>query len=55
MMTIAVHARWTGQPNRASALLGIIEAVQSRPEAVFMRRLDIARHWLATCPAGQTG
>ena len=55
MMTIAVHARWTGQPNRAAALLGIIEAVQSRPEAVFMRRLDIARHWLATLPGRTNG
>lgn len=46
MMTIAVHARWTGQPNRAAALARIIEAVRARPEAAFMRRDDIARHWL---------
>lgn len=50
MMTIAVHARWSGQPNRASALAGIIETVQARPEAVFMRRDDIARHWLSLFP-----
>ncbi len=52
MMTVATHARWTGQPNRAAALAGIIEAVQSRPEAAFMRRDDIARFWLQTFPEG---
>ncbi|TIO08961.1 MAG: polysaccharide deacetylase [Mesorhizobium sp.] len=52
MMTIAVHARWTGQPNRAAALEGVIEAVLSRPEAAFMRRNDIARYWLSLFPAG---
>lgn len=51
MMTIAVHARWTGQPNRAAALEGIIEMVLSRPEAAFMRRNDIARYWLSLFPA----
>ena len=50
MMTIAVHCRWTGQPNRIAALKGVIEAVQARPEAGFMRRLDIARHWLEIMP-----
>jgi peptidoglycan/xylan/chitin deacetylase (PgdA/CDA1 family) len=50
MMTIAVHARWTGQPNRAAALQGIIELILSRPQALFMRRDDIARHWLSVCP-----
>lgn len=51
MITIAVHARWTGQPNRASALARIIDVVNSRPEAGFMRRNDIARHWLALFPS----
>jgi peptidoglycan/xylan/chitin deacetylase (PgdA/CDA1 family) len=52
MMTVAVHARWTGQPNRAAALARIIDAVHARPEACFMRRDDIARHWLSLFPAG---
>ncbi len=51
MMTIAIHARWSGQPNRAAALEGILKTVLSRPEAVFMRRDDIARHWLSLFPA----
>ena len=50
MMTVAVHARWTGQPNRTAALAGVIDAVRARPEAGFMRRDDIARFWLSAFP-----
>ncbi len=50
MMTIAVHARWTGQPNRAAALAKILDLVRERPEARFMRRDDIARFWLSAFP-----
>jgi peptidoglycan/xylan/chitin deacetylase (PgdA/CDA1 family) len=46
MLTIGVHARWTGQPNRASGLRDVIEHVQKTPGAAFMRRLDIARYWI---------
>ncbi|HMG49915.1 MAG TPA: hypothetical protein VK597_04925, partial [Inquilinus sp.] len=48
MLTIGVHARWTGQPNRASGLRDVIDHVQRAPGAAFMRREDIARHWIAT-------
>jgi peptidoglycan/xylan/chitin deacetylase (PgdA/CDA1 family) len=48
MLTIAAHARWSGQPNRASGLRDVLEHVQrSNGAAAFMRREDIARHWLA--------
>ncbi|WP_336596911.1 hypothetical protein [Paraburkholderia bengalensis] len=48
MLTIAAHARWSGQPNRASGLREVIEHVsRSNGKAAFMRREDIARHWLA--------
>ncbi len=46
MMTVAVHARWTGQANRASALKNMLEHVASKPRVKFMRRLDIARHFI---------
>lgn len=46
MLTIGVHARWMGQPNRASGLREVIEHVQRTPGATFMRREDIARYWL---------
>jgi peptidoglycan/xylan/chitin deacetylase (PgdA/CDA1 family) len=47
MLTIGIHARWMGQPNRASGLRDVIEHVKKMPGAVFMRREDIARYWLA--------
>ena len=46
MLTIGIHCRWTGQPNRASGLRDVIEHVANTPGVAFMRRLDIARHWL---------
>lgn len=47
MLTICVHARWMGQPNRAAGLRDVIDHVTKIPGAAFMRREDIARHWLA--------
>ena len=51
MMTVAVHARWSGQAARASALRQFIEHAQSTPGVSFMRRCDIARWWLERYPA----
>lgn len=46
MMTIAVHARWTGQPNRASGLRDVIAHVAGRRDVAFMRRAEIAAFWV---------
>jgi len=46
MMTVGVHSRWTGQPNRAVALKRFIEYVLASDHACFMRRVDIARFWI---------
>jgi peptidoglycan/xylan/chitin deacetylase (PgdA/CDA1 family) len=46
MLTIAIHARWTGQPNRASGLRDVIDYVSRTEGAIFMRREDIARYWI---------
>jgi hypothetical protein len=51
MMTVAVHARWSGQAARAAALRQFIEHAQSLDGVRFMRREDIARWWLDTYPA----
>lgn len=50
MMTVAVHARWSGQAARAAALRMFIEHAQAREGVVFMRRADIARWWLEHFP-----
>jgi peptidoglycan/xylan/chitin deacetylase (PgdA/CDA1 family) len=50
MMTVAVHARWSGQATRASALRRFIEYAVEQPRVRFMRREDIARWWLDRYP-----
>jgi peptidoglycan/xylan/chitin deacetylase (PgdA/CDA1 family) len=50
MMTVAVHARWSGQAARAAALRQFIAHAQQLPGVAFMRRRDIARWWLDTYP-----
>ena len=50
MMTVAVHARWSGQAARAAALRMFIEHAQAQPGVRFMRRNDIARWWLDHYP-----
>lgn len=46
MLTIAVHARWSGQANRAHAVKDIIEYGLSKPGVCFMHRDAIARYWI---------
>ena len=50
LMTVAVHARWTGQAARAAALRGFLEHAAGLEGAVFMRRDDIARWWVEHGP-----
>ncbi len=47
LMTVAVHARWTGQPNRAAGLRDFITYALAQPGIRFMRRVDIANWWIA--------
>ena len=46
MMTVGVHSRWTGQPNRATALKRFVEYVLASDGVCFMRRYEIARFWI---------
>ena len=46
LMTVGVHTRWTGQPNRVHALKRFIEYVLARDDACFMRRVDVAQFWI---------
>ena len=52
MMTVAVHARWSGQPARAAALRRFLEHALDREGVRFMRRLDLARWWRERYPPG---
>ena len=55
MMTVAVHARWSGQAARAAALRMFIEHAQAQPGVRFMRRSEIARWWLDRYPDSGAG
>jgi peptidoglycan/xylan/chitin deacetylase (PgdA/CDA1 family) len=50
MMTVAVHARWSGQAARAAAMRAFLEHALAQPGVRFMRRVDVARFWLDACP-----
>jgi hypothetical protein len=50
LMTVAVHARWTGQAARTAALRGFLEHAAGLEGATFMRRDDIARWWVQHGP-----
>jgi len=50
LMTVAVHARWSGQAARAAAVRGFLEHARGLDGVAFMRRLDIARWWLDSYP-----
>lgn len=47
MMTVGLHTRWSGQAARATAIRDFIEHVLNKDGACFMRRIDIADHWIA--------
>jgi peptidoglycan/xylan/chitin deacetylase (PgdA/CDA1 family) len=51
MMTVAVHARWSGQAARAAAVREFIDHARRQSGVRFMRRCDIARWWLDRYPA----
>lgn len=47
MMSIGLHARLMGQAARAAALRDFLEYASKKPGVKLMRRIDIARWWIA--------
>jgi peptidoglycan/xylan/chitin deacetylase (PgdA/CDA1 family) len=52
MMSVGLHMRLIGHPARAAGLARFLDYVQRHEGVWVTRRLDIARHWAATHPAG---
>jgi allantoinase len=50
MLSIGLHARLIGRPGRIASLERFLDHVQSHERVWICRRIDIARHWLATHP-----
>lgn len=51
MMSIGLHCRLTGRPARAAALARFMDYVIGHERVWVCRRVEIARHWMATHPA----
>jgi allantoinase len=50
MLSVGLHCRLAGRPARAAALMRFLDYVQRHDRVWICRRVDIARHWIATHP-----
>ncbi len=50
MLSIGLHCRLAGRPGRIAALEQFLDHVLGHDHVWICRRIDIARHWLATHP-----
>ena len=50
MLSIGLHCRIAGRPGRLAALARFVDYVRQRDDVWIARRIDIAKHWLATHP-----
>jgi len=50
MLSIGLHARICGRPGRIAALERFLDYVGAHDQVWVCRRIDIARHWMATHP-----
>ncbi|MFO0744326.1 MAG: allantoinase PuuE [Myxococcota bacterium] len=50
MLSVGLHCRLVGRPGRARALARFMDHIAARDRVWVARRIDIARHWLATHP-----
>jgi peptidoglycan/xylan/chitin deacetylase (PgdA/CDA1 family) len=50
MMSIGLHMRLIGHPARAMGLQRLLDYMMQRKDVWITRRVDIARHWIATHP-----
>jgi putative urate catabolism protein len=50
MMSVGLHARLVGRPGRTAGLERFLDHVARHPDVWVCRRVDIARHWMATHP-----
>jgi len=50
MLSIGLHCRLAGRPSRLAALARFLDHVRAHDHVWCARRIDIARHWVATHP-----
>jgi putative urate catabolism protein len=54
MISVGLHCRLAGRPGRFAALQRFLDHVAGHDKVWVCRRADIARHWVATHPPGDT-
>jgi len=50
MLSVGLHGRIIGRPGRIAALARFLDYAQQHDDVWVARRIDIARHWIATRP-----
>ena len=50
MLSIGLHCRLAGRPGRFAALAAFLDHVREHEAVWIARRIEIARHWIATYP-----
>jgi allantoinase len=50
MLSVGLHCRIVGRPARIGALERFLDYIQQRSQVWICRRVEIARHWIATHP-----
>jgi OHCU decarboxylase len=50
MLSVGLHCRLSGRPGRAAGLSRFLDYILGHERVWIAKRLDIARHWLATHP-----
>ena len=50
MMSVGLHMRMIGHPARAAGLARLLDHIAAHDQVWVTRRIDIARHWMATHP-----
>ena len=53
MMSVGLHCRLVGRPGRIAALARFLDHIAKHDRVWVTRRIDIARHWIATHPPRQ--
>jgi allantoinase len=51
MMSVGMHCRLLGRPGRFRALQRFLDHIERHDRVWVCRRVDVARHWIATHPA----
>ena len=54
MMSIGLHSRIIGHPGRLAGLIAFLDHLQGRDDVWICKRADLAAHWAAVMPAGQS-